>query len=105
MFTRTENITIDGTPYVKLRDVSWVRSDSRGEWSNTPRSLYGPASMTPDKLSGYFSNSLAIALLRADHGPSVLCFLYERFKRAHPAEFLPVMVGSSNVRSLAALPD
>lgn len=39
--------------------------------------------MTPDKLAIYFDTSPAISLFRADHAAFVLCFLYERFKRAH----------------------
>jgi hypothetical protein len=39
--------------------------------------------MTPEKLSIYFDTSPAIGLLKADHSPFVVCFLYERFKRAH----------------------
>jgi hypothetical protein len=39
--------------------------------------------MTPEKLSIYFDTSPAVGLLRADHSPFILCFLFERFKRAH----------------------
>jgi len=39
--------------------------------------------MTPEKLSIYFDTSPAVSLLRADHSPFIVCFLYERFKRAH----------------------
>jgi hypothetical protein len=39
--------------------------------------------MTPDKLKVYFETSPAIQLLRAINSPFILCFLYERFKRAH----------------------
>ncbi len=39
--------------------------------------------MTPEKLSVYFDTSPAIGLFKADHSPFVVCFLFERFKRAH----------------------
>jgi len=39
--------------------------------------------MSPDKLSVYFETSPAVLLLKATSAPFVLCFLYERFKRAH----------------------
>lgn len=39
--------------------------------------------MTPEKLSIYFDTSPAVSLLKADHSPYIVCFLYERFKRAH----------------------
>jgi hypothetical protein len=54
------------------------------------------APMTPETLSIYFDTSPAIGLLRADHSPFIVCFLYERFKRAHlidipHSELLPAL--------------
>jgi hypothetical protein len=53
--------------------------------------------MTPDKLSIYFETSPAVGLFRAEHSPYVVCFLYERFKRAHVidiphSDLLPALV-------------
>jgi hypothetical protein len=39
--------------------------------------------MTPEELSIYFGTSPAVRLLQANSAPFVVCFLYERFKRAH----------------------
>lgn len=39
--------------------------------------------MTPERLSIYFETSPAVGLLRAEYAPFILCFLFERFKRAH----------------------
>ena len=39
--------------------------------------------MTHERLSIYFETSPAVGLLRAEHAPFILCFLFERFKRAH----------------------
>lgn len=52
--------------------------------------------MTPERLSTYFETAPAVCLLQAKSAPFVVCFLYERFKRAHViaiphSELLPAL--------------